>query len=196
MVYFVGVANAWVFIFLAIYVLGLVMMKPKEGLFQRAIVLCLGIVFIQTQSFWTAQVGLTPHAKLQKFAQRVNAENKGAYRLGVGSHDIHEKEWQVYFDDRLIEKAADKTFDLTHMRIHDFLLTSHGAFLLLTRKDYNIHLQELYHGPMAILESEFLVRRRMKVDSQFFKALASLNRAMVKDYLMEEILLVRIDNAS
>ena len=76
-------------------------MAKSKSLMAAPLCLALLIMFVFAQSSILQKAGITTHATLQKFAQTINrqlAKQQDDVIIAVGSNDIHEKEFQVYFE--------------------------------------------------------------------------------------------------
>lgn len=157
--------------------------------------MCLGIflVFVFMQSFLMGKAGLTAHAPLQKIAATIQAQAKQPAKIGVGSHDIHEKELQVYFDQQ-VAKAATSSEEETKAKLAEFLNTPEEVYCLLTEKDFQRYLGEnTAGGRLDIVREDYIFRKRMEIDKGFFAAVLRMDRPKVRAYMMEKLILVRKD---
>ncbi len=156
--------------------------------------MCLGLflVFVFMQSFLMGTAGLTAHAPLQKFAATIQTQAKQPAKIGVGSHDIHEKEFQVYFEGK-VEKVATSRDEETQIRLFNFFTTSPKVYCLITERDFKRYLNEEEIRPFDIVQEGYIVRKRMHIDKGFFFALFKGDQKTVRDYFMEKLILVRKD---
>lgn len=154
-------------------------------------ILAVFLLALYAQSDLIGEVGLTSHAVLQRLAGVVHSQKTPRAVVGVGSHDIHEKEFQVYFKDRVI-KAATSDEDVTRQRIRDLFGQNKTVYCLLTEEDYRKYLADI---PVEVIAEAYIVRRRMAIDKRFFEALAGMKRSVVRRYLMEKIVLVKKDGS-
>ncbi|MFT7538449.1 MAG: 4-amino-4-deoxy-L-arabinose transferase-like glycosyltransferase, partial [Lysobacterales bacterium] len=91
--------NPWFIVLIVIAVVyGVFLIMTEKSIPLPAYILAGVILFIQLQSPLLAKASLTPHTSLQKFAKVVHAYKDTNFAVGVGSHDLHEKEFQVYFN--------------------------------------------------------------------------------------------------
>lgn len=170
------------------FILYLRLMKQRKGVFYPFL---LGgfLLWINAQTSLLTEAGLTPHATLQKFAQTINAHKQNDEVVGVGSNDIHEKEFQVFFDQLVIKAANDETEE-TRQTLKELFNTPKGVYCLITAKDFYAPLvPPEYH--FDIIEEEYMIRKRMAIDKGFFVAVLKFDRQKVRDYLMEKILLIK-----
>ena len=143
-----------------------------------------------TQTSLMGKAGLTAHATLQKFAQTVHALKTEDSIIGVGSHDIHEKEWQVYFDVQ-IEKAGISFEEGTRSNLNRLFSTEKTVFCLMTERDFDYYLKDMKDIPLRIVQEEYIFRKRMSIDKGFWWALMRVDRPRVREYLMEKLILVK-----
>ncbi|HBR15796.1 MAG TPA: hypothetical protein DD723_09720 [Candidatus Omnitrophica bacterium] len=143
-----------------------------------------------TQTSLMGKAGLTAHATLQKFAQTVHALKTEDSIIGVGSHDIHEKEWQVYFDVQ-IEKAGMSFEEGTRSNLNRLFSTEKTVFCLMTERDFDYYLKDMKDIPLRIVQEEYIFRKRMSIDKGFWWALMRVDRPRVREYLMEKLILVK-----
>ena len=161
------------------------------------LILGLFMLFVFAQSSLLEKAGVTAHATLQKFAVTINQEIKVAAAkeavIGVGSHDIHEKEFQVYFD-RRVAKAAGSEEAETRARLAQLFATDKKVYCLITEKDFELFLKDSFGGSLEIVQEDYIFRRRMNIDKGFFMALLKLDQTAVRRYLKEKLILIRKDS--
>jgi len=162
----------------------------SKKLMTAPLLLGLFIMFTCSQSVLLNEAGLTVHPIMQRFAQTIYQEKSKDFIIGVGSHDIHEKEFQVYFDQR-IEKAATSVDQETRQRLEKLFQKDKKVYCLLTEVDYKKYLQFSIIPSLQVIQEDYMMRRRMAIDRDFFVALLKLDQKVVYDYLMEKVLLVR-----
>ena len=193
-VFLVGGTKWWLVVLAAAYIA--VVREIHKSLRPMTSPLMLGVfmLFVFAQSSLLERAGVTTHATLQKFAVVVNEELKaGAVHeavIGVGSHDIHEKEFQVYFDQRVV-KAAGSEEDETRAKLDQLFATDKKVYCLITEKDFDHFLKNSSSGSLEIVREDHIFRRRMSIDGGFFAALLKLDQTTVRDYLKEKIILIR-----
>ncbi|MBN1870470.1 MAG: glycosyltransferase family 39 protein [Candidatus Omnitrophica bacterium] len=193
-VFLAGGAQWWLFVLAAVYVfvVGRILRNPEPVI--APLVLSVFMIFVFAQSSLMEKAGITAHATLQKFAATVNQDlevnTSSGTMIGVGSHDIHEKEFQVYFNQRIV-KAAGSEEEETRTKLGRLFANDKMVYCLMTEKDYDGYLKEYFPETLEIVQEEYIFRRRMHLDRGFFLALLRLDQAVVRDYLKEKIILVR-----
>jgi len=196
-VFLAGGHKAWIIVFLTaiiIFIRGIIKStKPITAPLSLGLLL----LFVFAQSSLLDKAGITSHAILQRFASTINEEVRqdsgNSYSIGVGSHDIHEKEFQVYFKDRVI-KAASSDAEDTRMKLLQLFSKDTKVYCLLTEKDYEQFIQNAFQGRVHIIQEDYIVRRRMSIDKGFFMALLKLDQAVVRDYFKEKLVLLKKEN--
>ena len=154
------------------------------------VVLGLFLVFVLSQTSLLAKAGVTSHTTLQKFADTIHKDKQGEATIGVGSYDIHEKEFQVHFDQKVIKAGA--SFDgETRWRLGMLFKGSKKVYCLISKKDYDKFLSIYQPDERQIIQSEYMVRKRFHIDKKFFEALLTFDRDTVWSYLLEEVVLVK-----
>jgi len=152
------------------------------------------ILIVFAQSSLLQKAGVTSHSTLQKFAVTVNqAIEQDKFKkiiIGVGSHDIHEKEFQVYFDQKVI-KAAGSGAEETEAKLTKLFTTKGQVYCLIIEKDYDLFLKGSSLGTFDVIQEDYIFRRRMYIDKDFFIALFKIDQATVQRYLKEKIILIK-----
>jgi 4-amino-4-deoxy-L-arabinose transferase-like glycosyltransferase len=192
-VFLAGAAKWWLGVFLAVYGVTVLKMYKSSKLLTAPLVLGIFMVFVFMQSSLLEKAGITSHAVLQKFAATINHKiqaNADGAMIGVGSHDIHEKEFQVYFDQRIV-KAAGSEKQETRAKLGEFFRTDKEIYCLITEKDFNDILTDPSFGALDIIQEDYIFRRRLKIDSGFFAAMIKVDQPVVQQYLKEKLVLVR-----
>jgi 4-amino-4-deoxy-L-arabinose transferase-like glycosyltransferase len=193
-VFMAGAGKGWLAILLLAYFVFLQKMLLSEKPVTAPSILGIFLLFVFAQSTLLDKAGITTHAALQKFARTIHREiQAGMVKnpvIGVGSHDIHEKEFQVYFDQR-VEKAADSVVDETRTKLSRLFSTEKELYCLITEKDFHQFLEGSFSGTIEIIQEDYIVRKRFHIDSGFFLALFKLDQKTVQDYMMEKLVLVR-----
>jgi len=138
------------------------------------------------------EANVTPHSAFQRFANIIKADPDGSVAVGVGSNDIHEKEFQVYFDKKVI-KAANSSKGETASMLLEFFSENDNAYCLFTEEDFQDISYPISEEPFRIVQKEYIFRRRMHIDKGFFIALMHFDDDKVRDYLMEKVVLIRKD---
>ena len=189
-VFLAGASRLWLIFFAASYLsLMLIMMERKDVCYSAGI-LSLFIIGVFSQSALMVKAGVASHGTLQKFAQTIEAGSGENAIIGVGSHDIHEKELQVYFDKELI-KAGHSHAGVVRKNLLSLFDHKEEVYCLLTQNDYNEYRDLIDQFQPALLQKEFMVRKRMRLDKGFAIALLSFDAEGVRGYLMEPILLIK-----
>jgi 4-amino-4-deoxy-L-arabinose transferase-like glycosyltransferase len=182
--------EAWAYILAVSFVGILIVLIKTPSLFLRPAILGTFIIVLFTQSNLLFKAGIVSHATLQKFATTIVNDPK-QYIVGVGSHDIHEKEFQVYFDQPVI-KAATSLDHETRGLLTKLFDHKEEVYCLFIKKDFDVFRATAnIQKPLEIVQSEFIVRKRMSLDKNFVKALFAFDRQAVEHYLKEEIILVK-----
>ena len=194
-VVFMAQATLWkslyLMTFVAIVIIGVI---RGRRLFVAPTILAVFILFVMSQTGIIAQAGLVGHATLQKFAKTVHADEQKDFLLSVGSHDIHEKEFQVYFEDIKLEQLAHGYEPFTKKNLDNFFANDQKLYCLMIEKDYDKYLKPKNIEGLIIVQEEYMARKRMHLDGDFLKAVLTFDRATVYDYLMEKIVLIRKEN--
>lgn len=188
-----GAGRAWLPVFLGLYVLSAVIFAKRRQPLTAVGLLAGLLLFVQFQSAVLVKAGLSTHAVFQEFAQLIHRQmprNPERFAIGVGSHDIHEKEVQVYFD-RRVEKAATVIKEETPVKLHNFLQNNRGAYCLVTEEDYDKYTKYYPQNLVKIVAQDYVLRKRFHIDRNFFAALLRLDQEKIHDYLMERLLLIR-----
>ena len=148
------------------------------------------VIFSQTSAL--ARAGICPMTAYQKIAAIIE-KNEESYPIAVASHDLHEKELQVYFD-RKIEKTGHGYELLTFRNLMAFSRKHPDAYCLITGADYRKYASKLEPFDYRVIHKERLFRKRLSLDGGFVTALWRLDRAAIQKYLIEEILLLQKDD--
>jgi len=193
-VFLAGAAKWWLIIFLLFYIITIVRIHKSSNPIEAPLSLGILILVVFAQSSLLEKAGVTSHATLQKFATTINqAIIEDATRsiiVGVGSHDIHEKEFQVYFDQKVI-KAAGSGIEETATKLAKLFETEGHVYCLIIEKDFDQHLRSSSLGAFETIQEDYIFRRRMHLDRGFFNALMKLDQAAVNHYLKEKIILIK-----
>jgi len=189
-VFLLGSTKLWLPVFLLIFVGAVYVIFYRRKPLATAILLCVFLLFSYSQAGLLSQARLTSHASLQGLAHTINQHINEDTVIGVGSHDIHEKELQVYFE-RQVEKAATSDDAETQALLRNLFTRDVAVYCILTEKDYQNLLDGDVRDAVAIVQREQIFRRRVTIDAGFFTALLALDRQAINRYLMETILLIR-----
>ena len=119
----------------------------------------------------------------------IDAREEEGSIISVGSHDIHEKEFQVYFDRKVLKTANDSPEE-TKLRLVKLFEREESVFCLLTEKDYISYLGNFDQEKLEIIYDDYMVRKRLKLDKDFYIAILRFDQKTINEYLKERILLV------
>lgn len=196
-VFLAGAAKWWLILLLIVYVIAAREIHKSSKPMTAPLILGAFMLFVFAQSSLLAKAGVTAHATLQKFAITINkeigADVSEKVVIGVGSHDIHEKEFQVYFDQRVM-KAAASTAQETKSKLLQLFATDKKVYCLIAEKDFEYFLKDSLSDSFKIVQEDYIFRRRMYIDKGFFVALLKLDQAAVRHYLKEKLILIRKDS--
>ncbi|MBP9855553.1 MAG: glycosyltransferase family 39 protein [Candidatus Omnitrophica bacterium] len=173
-----------------IFVLSLSIILRSQSLFVGPMMLGLLIALIGYQTAYLSGLGLTNHTTLRKFAQTIDHGELKNYAIGIGSHDLHENELQIYFKDVKIEKYANDTDDYTRYMLSQLFGKNESVYCLITEKDYNKYLKDTVKNGQ-IIQQEFMLRKQLNLDAEFLKALLRFDRREIYEYFMENVILVK-----
>ena len=192
-VFLAGASKLWLIALLAIYLLSIfIIFRGSDSMLAP---LCLGILIaiVFSQSTLLDRAGVTSHSTLQKFAAAIQAdlaqESAPVTAIGVGSHDIHEKEFQAYFNQKVI-KAASSDVEDSDSQLSKLFLENDRVLCLIIEKDFDRFRNNAPPGIYETIQEEYIFRRRMNIDQGFFGALLKLDQETVNNYLKEKIILV------
>lgn len=193
-VFLAGASKWWLIVFLLIYVVTVLKVHKSSDALAAPLSLGILILIVFAQSSLLQKAGVTSHATLQKFAVTVNqAIEQSKFKkiiVGVGSHDIHEKEFQVYFDQKVI-KAAGSGAEETKTKLAKLFATKDQVYCLIIEKDFDLFLAGGSLGAFEVIQEDYIFRRRMYIDREFFSALFKIDQATVQHYLKEKIILIK-----
>jgi len=192
-VFLVGFSKLWLIVISALYIYLLQVVIRSRTLSVPPMLVALTFILILSQTDLMSKAGLTAHGTLQKFAQTIHQYDEDSFGIGVGSQDVHEKEFQVYFDQR-VEKVGRSNLEVSKKLLNDFFKRHEIAYCVMRLSDYQklqIHLKPY---SLEVLQKENIIRRRMYIDRDFFIALLKMEQNKVFHYLMEELILVKMDH--
>jgi len=187
-----GLASVWLFLYgLAMIVIAIMITRTDNPSLPPAL-LGLFLVFTLFQSDVISRSGLCPHTVYHHLARLMQAPQYDQYMINVASHNLHEKELQVYFDRRVI-KTGHGYEPLTRSNLLKFLNEHEKAFVIITAADYERYADDLkpFHLEPVICES--ISRKSYALDAGFLRALGRLDRDRIRDYIMQPILLIKKD---
>ncbi len=140
-----------------------------------------------------ARAGLAGHVTLRRFAAKIQERIKPEDAVAVASHDIHEKEFQVYFD-RLVHKIGNDHEGLTRWHIAEFFQTNERVFFLISDQGLEKCKDVLNRFSLVILDEQLMIRKRYHFDRDFLAAFFRVDQKIIQGYLKEKIYLVSKDN--
>ena len=184
----VEIPSFFAYVFIALYVVFVIVSLYKPH-FSKSVTLLFIILLIgkiQAPSF--AQQGLTPHASYQKFADIIQQESSD-YIVGMGSHELHEKELQVFFNEP-VGKYANDHEGWTHHNLGKLMRHESTVFCLMIKEDYEKYIQEKY--PEAeIIHTEKMYRKNIPLGAELGHALRTLDQNKVRQLLKHDVVLLR-----
>ena len=178
----------WLFIFLIVFIAGAYMFfRSKEG-FIAPLGLAMVILFVLSQGILLSRAGLVSLSSLQDLAGTVNRQLMSGEIVAVGSHDIHEKELQIYFNDPVLKAATSESAE-TLDRLNELFQSPRTVYCLFTEDDYNAFLKNSGQR-LQVLKEDFIFRRRIYPDRGLFEAFFRFDRPVIQRYFLEKIILV------
>jgi 4-amino-4-deoxy-L-arabinose transferase-like glycosyltransferase len=193
-VYLAGAPFAWIGVYLGLGMAALWMILGKHRSAAPLIVGCLLLAaFAQPEII--QQAGVTAHSTLGRIAQTINRQKGPDAVIGVGSHDIHEKEFQVFFT-QPVEKAATGYEPFTQANMKELLGLSQEVFCLVVEPDYQKFLEDFRGNRFDIIHEDYIFRKRLYLDGGFVNALLHLDRERIHAYLKEKVILLHKDAVS
>ncbi len=167
----------------------LVVMVRGQNRIRGPLFLGFFLLIIVFQSPMLSQLGLTSHLSLRQFAAAIDQDSPEPYHVAVASHDIHEKEFQVYVPDVKIDKIAKDMDQYNRYMIPIYLVKKQRVYCLLTEKDYNKYLNPIYED-FNVIHKETMLRKRLDLDAGFIRALIRFDRQRIYEYFMEQVVLI------
>lgn len=187
-VFFAGYHVFFLGLFVLVF-LGLMIFVIKgRPAYAAALSLSLLLAIVYSQTGLIEKAGVSAHATLGEFADAIKSRGYDNAVIALGSHDLHEKEFQVFFD-KPVKKSAQDTEQFTVYLLNDLFKSNGEVYCLITEYGYNRYLKGKDY-PLTVLMSRPLIRKRMRLDQDFFKALVTFDRETVSKYLKENVLLV------
>ncbi|MGE0268391.1 MAG: ArnT family glycosyltransferase [Candidatus Omnitrophota bacterium] len=190
MVFFANLSMMVLVIIGMLYVVSVRFVLRSNSPMAGPIVLGGVILLIGFQTSYLSNLGLTTHTTLRKFAETINQQHLIKYSIGVGSHDLHEKELQIYFSDVRVEKVANDNDQYTTYMLKQLFGKNESVYCLITEKDYNKYLKDIFENT-KIIQKEFILRKQLNIDRGFLVALLNFDRQRIYDYFMESVVLVK-----
>ncbi|MBF0385735.1 MAG: hypothetical protein HQL27_07665 [Candidatus Omnitrophica bacterium] len=163
-----------------------------KSIYSNSLILAGLLLFMMIHARVLNGAGLTPHPILGKFAKIINEDQSSGYLIGVGSHDIHEKEFQVYFE-KNVEKAAMSFDKGTEHLLRHLFDKDEKVYCLILDKEFDNILKPIYADKIKVIQEEFISRRRVSLDKGFVTGLLTFDKSIVRGYLKQKIYLVRKD---
>ena len=192
LVLFIGISKIWLGMALIVYVILLRIFLVSKTPLTAPVLLSVFILSVSYHSGLLGKAGLISITTLQRFAKTINSDPTHDYLIGVGSHDIHGKEFQVYFDQK-IQKIGKSEDHRTRLRLRRFFENNKRLYCLILDKDLKKFFRKPPDKSFKVIQEDFIVRRRVPVDKNFFIALIKLDQPAIRRYLMEKIVLIRRD---
>ena len=140
-------------------------------------------------SFFLSRAGLSAHSTFQQFAKTVGKGLDSQTIIAVGSHDIHEKEIQVFFD-RPVKKLASDDDPQTREGLANLFNAPLKVYCFILEKDFDKFIKGAY-SDVDVLQEEYIIRKRVSLDASFFWAFLRFDQKTVRDYLLEKIYLIQ-----
>jgi len=187
---FMGISKMWLGILFMIYAVFLGVILKSKTRFIAPVMLSVLVLCIFYQSNLLGRAGLISITTLQHFQKTIDNDLTHDYSIGVGSHDIHRKEFQVYFT-QSVDKLGMSDVDKTNLNLKKFFTNGKRVYCLILEKDLRAYLKEFPQEVLPTVQEDSIIRRRISVDKNFFVALFKLDQATIRQYLMEKIVLVK-----
>jgi len=189
LVFLAGGPKIWIWVLMVSYLtLSLLIVKSSKNM-TAPVVLGLFLVFVLSQTSLLAKAGVTSHTTLQKFAETIHKDKQGEATIGVGSYDIHEKEFQVYFEEKVVQGGHTHEGAMKYY-LTQLFNTDKVVYCLVIDKDLEF-LENLSFGKLDVLQEEYMFRRRMDLDGGFVRAIVEMDQEKVRDYLKEKVVLLK-----
>jgi len=190
-IFFAGINKLFLPFCVVLYFFAARYMSRSKKNMVRPLILGFFIIFVMSQMTIWDKANLTAHATLRRFAKTINFDEKAEYIVGVGSHDIHEKEFQVYFDKKVDKASVSWEWGMEES-LSKYFSQKGKIYCLIKKEDYDKYLKNnVKIGEINIMQEDYIFRKRMHIDANFFKALLSLDQEKVHHYFMEKLLLVK-----
>lgn len=193
-VFLVSAPGIWVLFYISAFAVYCWLIRRDRSPVIAPLLVAIAITGIfSVQTVFMRKAGLNSHSVWERMAKIIQDDCRGNCAIAIGSRDIHEKEVQVYFDQKL-EKIGSDYDALTDTLTKQFVYREEPQrYSIITLQDYTMY-PELYDkiGFKRIAE-DFVTRKRFFLDQRFFYAMVTLNRPTVLDYLKEKVILLRRD---
>jgi len=186
---FLGNVNIlWLIIYLmAATIVTIVILRHPDPVIAP-IITCFFIIFVLSQTTVLARSGLSPHSSWQRMAEVVHDHQKTDSVICVASHDLHEKEAQIYFDQKIVKTGHGYEL-LTYRNLIDLLNKQNDIYGFITEVDFKKYKEDLHKYPVTIIGEDYMFRKRLHLDAGFARAVVRLDRKHIHDALMEKILI-------
>ncbi len=189
-VFLLGEGKIWIAIIGLMWLLAIIgIKKAGQRPWVAAFILGISMLWVYTQSGLLARTRLTTPAALQSFGEVIQSQASKGDAIGVASHDIHEKELQVYVTP-YAQKIATSDRQETKRRLEDFLNKPQREFCVMTKRDFETLFPQKWRPVVRIIGKEKIFRRRISLDKGFLKALLRLDTKKISNYFLEDIILV------
>ncbi|MCA9409041.1 MAG: glycosyltransferase family 39 protein [Candidatus Omnitrophica bacterium] len=179
-------------IFIISYIIMFIIIVNKKTSHLAPFVLVGMLLFVYAQSDLLVRSGIVSHAVLQKFAAVIHEQKEQELILSVGSNDIHEKELQVYFDEKIYKAATSIPFQ-TFTNLVQLYEQHPRVYTLMTESDYHDFLEMKPFKNVEIIYEDHIFRKRLQLDKGFVNAVFNFDKKKIYSYFMEKLLLVRRD---
>ncbi len=167
----------------------LAIIKSKDPMLAP-LFLAFVVIFMQSQAKIMARAGVTTHSTWQRLSHAISEQLRPDTVIGVASHDLHEKELQIYFDKR-IEKTGHSHEPLARVNLNKLLQTQEDVIYFVTEDDYAKFLPEFKKYSFDVVQQDYIFRKRLRLDKGFCKAIVGLDRETIHDYLMEKVFVLK-----
>jgi hypothetical protein len=151
------------------------------------------MIFVYSQSHLITNARLVSMSTLQHLSEVIKKDGEGfPYKVGVGSNDIHEKELQIYFDEK-VEKVATSVDHQSRAMINELWKNPQRVYCVFTFADWVVYEPYKPSKTLQMMGEDYIIRKRMRIDRNFFAALIKFDRQQIHDYFMEKVLVVKKD---
>jgi 4-amino-4-deoxy-L-arabinose transferase-like glycosyltransferase len=180
----------WIPVFAFVFILSFRIMWVNPN-YRRVLFLGIFILGVMSQSRLLNEANLTSHAVLSRFARVIKAGEATDFSIGVGSHDLHEKEFQVYFDQKVDKASVSWEWGMQNS-LNRYFSRAGTIYCLITAADYQAYLNNIPHfDKVSVVSEDYIFRRRVRLDGHFWKALGRFDQQKMFHYFMEKIILVK-----
>ena len=192
-IFFLNGSKLWLIFFLLVFICIAYCVHRGENFILP---MAMGVLFLSvfSQSNLLSKARLTTHSSWQVFADLINGESKRPFVIGVGSHDIHEKEFQIYFDQK-VEKLATSSDEESKGALVEFFKSPQIAYCLITESDYKKFSDPFWQKRVDIIKEDMVFRKRLNLGKDFFVSVLKLDRDKINNYLKEKIILLKKPHA-